>query len=514
MNEMVVRADVMSHWPGQAPTSYKRLLYAAIGHGTKILDLYEMHSTFGTTENSVGEYPAAVGTYEVALATLWEYGQFDDIVQDSPSQAAPVGDVAMLFSTAADIWDKDDTVHKAAKRALYIAIRHTHKSVDVLNEEDMTSNGTLDQYKTLYVMDPHVSSNVTAHIARWVTAGGTVYACGQAGFLDEGNANNDAMLQLLGLVAWTGSSTLPARAIVSSKQHPIAMLKRDLPTAARLDTVFAAAGGAEASMGAYGLLVRLGNFTGPKADLANTTVLARFGSDQTAAATIRQVGKGRAVFHGFFPSIAYFAPALPNRPIDICPRDGDTGCFCHFVPSAFDKNAMALLDLPPIAGRSGGSAPSSSHNGAVEGLASSSDPLVEVLVIAGQTPGLGVAVLLINWQMAPVEANTLTVSISQNAFAARDGSLPSIDSWKARRCALNRMAAMSSSFPCHVRVVHVVWRRQCFDNDRYFADRASNGEAIMLTLDKQGSGQEPRWVFKIAAELVVADAVVLRPSFA
>ena len=55
-------------------------------------DLYEMHSTFGTTENSVGEYPDAVGTYEVALATLWEYGQFDDIIQDSPSQADPVGE--------------------------------------------------------------------------------------------------------------------------------------------------------------------------------------------------------------------------------------------------------------------------------------------------------------------------------------------------------------------------------------------------------------------------------------
>lgn len=60
----------MSHWPGQAPTSYKRLLYAAFGHGTKVLDLYEMHSTYGTTENSVGEYHATVGTYEVAQSSL------------------------------------------------------------------------------------------------------------------------------------------------------------------------------------------------------------------------------------------------------------------------------------------------------------------------------------------------------------------------------------------------------------------------------------------------------------
>lgn len=88
---------------------------------------------------------AASRCRQVALSSLWEYGQFDDIVQDSPSQASPVGDVAMLFSTAADIWDTADTVHKAAKRALYIALRHSHLSVDVLNEEDVTTNSTLNK---------------------------------------------------------------------------------------------------------------------------------------------------------------------------------------------------------------------------------------------------------------------------------------------------------------------------------------------------------------------------------
>jgi hypothetical protein len=289
----------------------------------------------------------------------------------------------MLFTTCSDIWDTDDTVHKAAKRALYISIRHTHKSVDVLNEEDVTTNSTLNQYKTLYIVDPHVSSNATAHIVDWVNNGGTVYASGQAGFFDEAHSNNVAMMELLGLVAWTGSSVLPTTAVVSSTPA-IGMLKRDLPTASQLDTVVVAGSGSDASMGAYGLLVRPGNFTGPAAGLVNTTVLAHFASDQTAAATLRKVGKGRAVFTGFLPSISYaldlfrwisllllplilpapyqyihsvksrtrrssyFAPALPNRPIDICPRDGDDGCFCHFIPSAFDKHVFALLDLPPI----------------------------------------------------------------------------------------------------------------------------------------------------------------------
>jgi hypothetical protein len=349
-----------------------------------------------------------------------------------------VGDVAMLFSTASDIWDTEDTAHKAAKRAMYIAIRHTHKSVDVLNEEDVTTNSTLNQYKTLYIVDPHVSSNATAHIIDWVsTHGGTLYASGQAGFFDEGNANNRAMMELLGLVAWTGSSNLPADALVSSNQ-PIAMLKRDLPNAVRLDTVFVDGAGSEASMGAYGLLIRPGNFTGPTAGLVNTTVLARYGSDQTPAATLRKVGTGRVIFHGFFPSVSYFAPALPQRPIDICPRDGDDGCFCHFVPSAFNKHASTLLDLPPIDQNTGGT-------GTHDVLAWASDPLVEVLVVAAQTRDLGVAILMINWQMTAIAPNTLTISISQTAFAAADGSLPPLASWKARRCVADLLLARTSS---------------------------------------------------------------------
>ena len=99
---------VMTHWPGNAPTSFKRLFFAALAHGTKIIDLYEMHSTAFTTENSVGEYPNADnGTYETVQDTLYEFGQFDDVIQSVGSQAAAPADVAVFFSTAADVWMGD-----------------------------------------------------------------------------------------------------------------------------------------------------------------------------------------------------------------------------------------------------------------------------------------------------------------------------------------------------------------------------------------------------------------------
>ena len=454
---------VMSHWPGQAPTSYKRLVYAALGHGTKVLDLYEFHSTFGTTENSVGEYRAAYGTYEMALDTMYEYGQFDDIIQASPSQAAPVGDVALYFSTAADAWEGDHTtpciysnggptdvrcrVFKAAKRALYIALRHQHLSVDVINEADVSAKpgkpAVLGRYKTLYIADPHVSSAATEAIAAWVSRGGTLYATASAGMYDEANAVNTAMMGLLGLTA----------APVVEFGPPLAMLKRDLPTAQPLDRVtLHTAGGVPISYEVFGAVVRPTNASVG----VNATVVARYSSDLTPAATVHPVGDGHAVFIGHLPTISYFKPALPNRPIDICPQDGDDGCFCHFVPSGFDQDAISLLNIDGDA--------------KVAPLYSASDPLVEVNVLdAG--PRVGGVVLLTNWRMVAVTDGSLEVSIAASALSSAGTGMTAT------------------------------------------AHRASDGTQVTLARQQDGTPDHnsTRWRFTLPGTLVVADALVIRP---
>ena len=45
---------VMAHWPGQAPRVWKRQFYTAIMHGVQLFDLYQLSSSYGTTENWVG----------------------------------------------------------------------------------------------------------------------------------------------------------------------------------------------------------------------------------------------------------------------------------------------------------------------------------------------------------------------------------------------------------------------------------------------------------------------------
>ena len=448
---------VMTHWPGQAPTSWKRLMYAALAHGTKVVDLYEMHSTFFTTENSIGEYPqSANGPYETVQDTLFEYGQFDDIIQGSPSQSAPAGDVALYFSTADDCWSaiawpgdrQPGQVYKAAKRALYIALRHRHLKVDVLNEDDVVSGGRLAQYDTLYVADPHVSSAATKAIGMWVAEhAGTLYATASAGLLDESNAANPPMRTLLGLTAFATPPMMKAQFATP----PVGMLKRDLPTSAALDSVtIISASEGHVAVATFGALVRPGNFTPtpafPNITAANITVLAHF-SDGSPAGISHTVGLGRAVFLGWLPSLSYFKPALPSKPIDICPRDGPDGCFCHFVPSDFDVTAMDVLDLPPL-----GVAPGGARHHRV---GSASAPLVEVGVVSSSAGGV---VLLINWDMTAVGNDTLTVSVAS--------------------------AALSSKITTAV--------------------RASDGQKVPF---KDAAGQ---LTFSLPGTLVVADAIVLR----
>lgn len=209
--------------------------------------------------------------------------------------------------------------------------------------------------------------------------------------------------------------------------------------------------GASGSIGVYGAYVKPGNFSGATAAVpANASVLARFGSDGSPAATVRSAGAGRAVFIGFLPSLSYFKPALPSRPIDICPRDGPHGCFCHFVPEAFDVAAVTLLNLPPPSGSKRGGA-------AVVGAVVASDPLVEVGVVNAKQ--IGSVLLLINWQMQP--SRNLTISI------AADGE---------------RVGEFST------------------------AVRASDGDAVVFEASENG-----RWVFTLPGVLEVADAIILRP---
>lgn len=83
---------VMSHYPGQATSSWRRLFYGALAHGMKTLDLYEFHSSWHATENYVD---VEGGSYENVLAAMHELGQFEDMY----AVASSVCTTCLAFST-------------------------------------------------------------------------------------------------------------------------------------------------------------------------------------------------------------------------------------------------------------------------------------------------------------------------------------------------------------------------------------------------------------------------------
>ena len=149
---------VMPHMPNNTPNQWRRLFYGAVGHGMKIVNLFEFRPVHvAYTENHVDD-PAM---YKMVLGSFREMGLFEDIIQDGPVRSA---EAALWFSETGDIWGDSLGSFAAAKRGLYTAIRHQQIPLDFVVEQDAL-DGTLSEYKALYLTDAHVSSAASEKIA-------------------------------------------------------------------------------------------------------------------------------------------------------------------------------------------------------------------------------------------------------------------------------------------------------------------------------------------------------------
>jgi ABC-type multidrug transport system ATPase subunit len=69
---------VMPHWPGNTPNTWRRLFYGALGHGMKIVNLFEFRPVQAAyTENHVSSNEM----YATVLRSFRELGLFEDLVQ-------------------------------------------------------------------------------------------------------------------------------------------------------------------------------------------------------------------------------------------------------------------------------------------------------------------------------------------------------------------------------------------------------------------------------------------------
>jgi hypothetical protein len=108
------------------------------------------------------------------------------------------------------------------------------------------------------------------------------------------------------------------------------------------------------------------------------------------AVVTRPVGKGETIYCTFLPSLTYFRPAMPIRPVD---RGSTDDAMSHFLPTDFDPTMTKLIGQPAA--------------GIVRPIVASVE-WVETTVIESRR---GVVIPVINWSGKPISGLKLTVDI-------------------------------------------------------------------------------------------------------
>jgi len=376
---------VMPHAPNNTPRQWRRLFYGAVAHGARIFNLFEfrpVHAAY--TENHVDD-PAMYLTVRTAFREL---GTFEQILQGGRVRSAQA---ALWFSETGDIWGDSAGSFAAAKRTLYTAIRHHQAPLDVVVEVDAI-DGTLDDYRVLYLTDAHVSRAASQAIAAWVRRGGRLFATAGAGMFDEVNRPNRTLRELMGV---------QQTALEAPADRQIKFIKQDLPFSEPIDALRPVDADAATSSVPV-IAVR------SVIDVADGVEVRRTFTDGKPAVTRRVVGKGEVTCCAFLPGLSYYHPAVPRRPVD---RGATDDAFVHFLPTDFHPNAAALIAQPLDA---------------VERPVVCSEPLVESTVI--ESPH-GTLVPLVNWTGEPVS----NLSVKLRLPEAKEVSLASGGGVKVRR---------------------------------------------------------------------------------
>jgi len=352
---------VMPHDPGNIPDMWKRMWYTAMGHGTKIFNLFEFDPVWAAyTENHV-DNPAMYG---MVLKTLREYGTFEDIVQTGQVRPSQVG---LWFSETGDIWHDNAGSFAAGKRSLYIAILQQQLPLDVVVEQDAL-DGTLDGYRVLYLTDAHVSQAASRKIADWVNNGGHLFATAGAGMFDEYNRPNTVLRGLMGV---------EQKELLAPKEATVGYIKEDLPFTPVLESFR----DGKDIIPVFGAVSRV---------TAGDVLVAATFKDGSPAVTTRLLGKGQVVYCGFLPGLSYFKPAIPKKPVD---RGSSPDSMSHFLPVNFNSAVGRLVgsiapdDVRPV---------------------ELSAPLVEASVIQANA---GTVIALTNWTPTPIKGLKVTVNI-------------------------------------------------------------------------------------------------------
>ncbi|MGD9497543.1 MAG: hypothetical protein AB7Y46_14675 [Armatimonadota bacterium] len=374
--------------PQQRAADLLRMNYFALAHQVKVLDHFAIyHQAFGTCDYI--DFELSREQFRSIHRVLTDVSRIDERLYRARMRPA---EVAILLSVANDVWNTEDlltqdppqanlywaqmNLENHERKALYLALRHSHLPVDLVTDEDVAA-GMLDRYKVLYLVGPEIHDSAVANLVRWVHSGGVLIAEGGAGLMNQYREPIPAMHELFGITA----------AHLDRRLRGLGPA-RDLPAMEPLCTL-TLLGPAEWAGAAVPAFACAATFV-PTAD---TEVLARSG-DAVSATMARYDAGGKAVCLGAYCGLAYLQPAMAAR----------RG---HELPERFPSALREFIAAPA---RWAGSV---YHRPVI-----ASDPLVEVTLQEGP---LGPVVTLVNFRNHPQA--TVTVALHGLPEAARVVSL-------------------------------------------------------------------------------------------
>lgn len=381
-NNQLIHIYVMPHAPGQRADYLRRNMMYAVGGGARSIDSFWVAAPESFTENFIAwDYK---DHYRAVHESIYDAAAAEGLLKDGKVRS---GRVAVVLSKATDHNERNLKVAKAQDpfaarcenapatveqiidrveaQLLYLGLKQAGHMVDLITEDDIV-DGALKGYDAVYVAGEWIDHRVPPVLGAWVEAGGVLYADAGCGYLNEFGEPEPGLAKVLGLK----NVAAPTKNLVCVR--PL----MELPLAEPIDTL-TVNGQAIKAVGLRQVL-----------EPAGAKVLATW-ADGKPAATVHELGKGKAFAVGTLAGSAYYKTGVKAQP---WARGGKRAAI---VPEGFQAAAADLVLLGVTAKP-------------VTKAVTCSNPYVEAMLIDSPQ---GTLLTLVNWSANPIKDLTVSVRL-------------------------------------------------------------------------------------------------------
>jgi hypothetical protein len=245
--------------------------------------------TYGPTCTSTENYWSDLrGAYDGIVHVTRQLAAAEDLLAPATTRKTRL---ALLYSISSDLWQPFGYLHMLERRGTYLSLVHDRYLVDMLTEEDIDA-GRLRDYDVLYATDPCIKESAVRHIADWVRRGGTLYGSCATGSFNEFGEEVPGLAEVFGIEPELDVTTQPGRYHIRGALNGMKYLDRITLTAEK-----------DEAPPALGVIGTKTSFRPNRAEVLGTF------ADGTPGAVVHAYGKGRAVYFGCCPAVAYVKEA-------------------------------------------------------------------------------------------------------------------------------------------------------------------------------------------------------------